>query len=337
MSKISEYQAKATLEDTDLVVIVDNDVPETKVTKNITGATVKTFAEQYDNSTSALTATTKSEAIDELQSIKVDKVAGSDLVEDAKVALYDAHLIDETNPHNTTASEVGAYTTTEVDDIADTKVDKVLGKELSDNNYSDLDVLEVAKIADKVSKVVSTDDAIVAFNGTTGDVKNSKFTMTSLRTQIGKAVSGPTSLYPNDNLTGIVFGPSTLLFSWAGGIVPTTTIGSGPATYTVGGIVGALVSLSNRIGVLNNLTTTSKTDLVTAINEKIAKVTSTDNAIVRFDGTTGAVQNSGVIIDDSGNVELTAADKGVIMKSANGTRYRLTVDDSGNLETEVVV
>ncbi len=35
---------------------------------------------------------------------------------------------------------------------------------------------------------------------------------------------------------------------------------------------------------------------------KVDKITSTDNAIVRFDGTTGALQNSGVIIDDNGNV-----------------------------------
>lgn len=35
---------------------------------------------------------------------------------------------------------------------------------------------------------------------------------------------------------------------------------------------------------------------------KVSKVTSTDNAVVRFDGTSGQVQNSSVIIDDSGNV-----------------------------------
>lgn len=39
-----------------------------------------------------------------------------------------------------------------------------------------------------------------------------------------------------------------------------------------------------------------------AIANKIDKVASTDNAIVRFDGVTGQVQNSGVIINDSGNV-----------------------------------
>lgn len=39
-----------------------------------------------------------------------------------------------------------------------------------------------------------------------------------------------------------------------------------------------------------------------SLNKVVEKVTSTDNAIVRFDGTTGEVQNSGVIIDDSGTI-----------------------------------
>ena len=37
---------------------------------------------------------------------------------------------------------------------------------------------------------------------------------------------------------------------------------------------------------------------------KVEKVASTNNAIVRFDGTTGAVQNSSVIIDDNGNINI---------------------------------
>ena len=40
--------------------------------------------------------------------------------------------------------------------------------------------------------------------------------------------------------------------------------------------------------------------------DKVDKVSSTDNAIVRFDGTTGQVQNSGVVIDDSGNIISTS-------------------------------
>lgn len=38
------------------------------------------------------------------------------------------------------------------------------------------------------------------------------------------------------------------------------------------------------------------------VNNKVDKVISTDNAIVRFNGITGDLQNSGVIIDDSGNI-----------------------------------
>lgn len=38
------------------------------------------------------------------------------------------------------------------------------------------------------------------------------------------------------------------------------------------------------------------------MSQVIPRVTSTDNAIVRFEGTTGAVQNSAVTIDDSGNI-----------------------------------
>ena len=38
------------------------------------------------------------------------------------------------------------------------------------------------------------------------------------------------------------------------------------------------------------------------LSSVVEKVTSTDNAIVRFDGTTGKVQNSAITIDDSGNI-----------------------------------
>lgn len=41
------------------------------------------------------------------------------------------------------------------------------------------------------------------------------------------------------------------------------------------------------------------------ITGKIDKVSSTDNAAVRFDGTTGSVQNSKVLIDDIGSINLT--------------------------------
>lgn len=44
------------------------------------------------------------------------------------------------------------------------------------------------------------------------------------------------------------------------------------------------------------------TDTQAALDDKVSKVTSTDNALVRFDGTTGAVQNSSVVVSDTNAV-----------------------------------
>ena len=51
---------------------------------------------------------------------------------------------------------------------------------------------------------------------------------------------------------------------------------------------------------------------------KVDKVASTDNAIVRFDGTTGAVQNSGVVIDDNGTLLLTSGTGGLGYGTGSG-------------------
>lgn len=58
----------------------------------------------------------------------------------------------------------------------------------------------------------------------------------------------------------------------------------------------------------------------TSVDSKVTKVTSTDNAVVRFDGTTGQVQNSGVIIDDSSNVGIgvTPSAWGSVFRSIEG-------------------
>ncbi|MCT7596435.1 hypothetical protein [Aliarcobacter butzleri] len=65
----------------------------------------------------------------------------------------------------------------------------------------------------------------------------------------------------------------------------------------VGGIKNFLVSPIVPTPINNNEVSNKE-----YTDTKIVKVSSTDNAIVRFNGTTGEVQNSGVIIDDSGNI-----------------------------------
>ena len=54
------------------------------------------------------------------------------------------------------------------------------------------------------------------------------------------------------------------------------------------------------------------------MSQVVEKVASTDNAIVRFDGTTGAVQNSGVIIDDNGNLLVTLGTGGIGYGTGSG-------------------
>ena len=65
-----------------------------------------------------------------------------------------------------------------------------------------------------------------------------------------------------------------------------------PSTTSIG------TTSSTELGYVDGVTSSIQTQL----DNKVSKVTSTDNAIVRFNGTTGAVQNSGVTIDDNGNV-----------------------------------
>ena len=55
-------------------------------------------------------------------------------------------------------------------------------------------------------------------------------------------------------------------------------------------------------------------------NDAVAKVASTDNAIVRFNGATGEVQNSSVLVTDTGNLLVgTTTDNGVDKLRVNGS------------------
>ena len=80
-----------------------------------------------------------------------------------------------------------------------------------------------------------------------------------------------------------------------------STLGNLTVSGTVSGVTKAMVGLSH----VDNTTDANKpisTATQTALNTKVSKVTSTDNALVRFDGTTGDVQNSLVTVDDSGAI-----------------------------------
>ena len=104
-------------------------------------------------------------------------VEGDKLKKGNKIVSYDGHLTNTSNPHSTTANQVGAYSKTEVDNLlANTetllsnKVDKVTGKGLSTNDFTDTfkQALELKKVqdisTDSVTKklVVNYTDATVA-------------------------------------------------------------------------------------------------------------------------------------------------------------------------------
>ena len=104
-------------------------------------------------------------------------VEGDKLKKGNKIVAYDGHLASTSNPHSTTANQVGAYSKIEVDNLlANTetllsnKVDKVTGKGLSTNDFTNTfkQALELKKVqdisTDSVTKklVVNYTDATVA-------------------------------------------------------------------------------------------------------------------------------------------------------------------------------
>lgn len=106
-----------------------------------------------------------------------------------------------------------------------------------------------------------------------------------------------------------------------------------------GSIAGG-VPLSKESTVTSHTSNTSNPHSVTKTQVGLSNVTndvqvkavsSTDNAIVRFDGTSGQVQNSGVVIDDSGNVGIgtSSPNSPLDIKASNSVpMLRLTRSES---------
>lgn len=82
-----------------------------------------------------------------------------------------------------------------------------------------------------------------------------------------------------------------------------------PSTTSIGTIT------STELGYVDGVTSSIQTQL----DNKVVKVTSTDNAIVIFDGTTGNVQNSTILIDDNGNLNITGTGKRITGDFSNAT------------------
>lgn len=103
---------------------------------------------------------------------KVDKVTGKSLVEDTKVTAYDAHLVNTSNPHGVTASQIGAYSTSESDTLLGEKVDKVTGKGLSTNDLTNelLTLLNTNKVKNVTTDAVNNRLVITYTDDTTSEL-----------------------------------------------------------------------------------------------------------------------------------------------------------------------
>jgi len=210
----------------------------------------------------------------------------------------------------------------------------------------------------------STDNAIARFDGATGKVlKNSTVTIDGSGNALGFANVTATGDISGVNITGTgaVSGANVTASSTLSGasasVTGTATIGTVSATnVTVSGVTTlnalnasrALITNATKEVVSSSVTDTElsylsgvTSSIQTQINSKITgPASATDNAVVRFDLTTGKLtKNSGVIIDNSNNItgvnSITANSSGsndTANFNHSGTGDTLQIDHSGSGE-----
>jgi len=121
-------------------------------------------------------------------------------------------------------------------------------------------------------------------------------------------VTGPGSSTDNaavrfDGATGKIIQNSGVIIDDSDNItVPSLSTSVAIVTNGSKQLVSSAVT-ATELGYVSGVTSAIQTQL----NGKVDEVASTDNAVVRFNGTTGSVQNSAVFIDDSNNINTAAS------------------------------
>lgn len=72
-------------------------------------------------------------------------------------------------------------------------------------------------------------------------------------------------------------------------------------------------------------------------SQVVQKVASTDNAVVRFDGVTGQVQDSSILIDDNGNLNITGVGKRITGDFSNATHSNRIAFQTSTLNGSTIV
>jgi hypothetical protein len=185
-------------------------------------------------------------------------VEGNKLKKGNKIVAYDGHLTSTSNPHSTTANQVGAYSKTEVDNLLtntetllSNKVDKVTGKGLSTNDFTDTfkQALELKKVQD-----ISTDSV------------NKKLVVTYTDATVA-------NLNINDIVTDVQVSGATL-DATTNVLTLTSTDGGADVTVDLSDFVnnGELTSaLSGKADKIHSHTTSDITGLDTTLSNKVTK------------------------------------------------------------------
>lgn len=162
----------------------------------------------------------------------------------------------------------------------------------------------------------SVNNEIVLFSGTTGKiikratgtgvVKATSGVYSTGTVSLTTEVSGVLPVANGGTNSSASLSNNRVVASLSGAIaeLPAITASRAIASDT-NGLPVASATTATELGFVSGVTSSIQTQLNTnaaAIATKVTKVASTDNAVVRFDGTGGDVQNSGVTISDTNDV-----------------------------------
>lgn len=197
----------------------------------------------------------------------------------------DAHIARVDNPHSVTKAQVGLGN---VDNTSD------INKPISTATQTALNTKQGVLVSGTNIKTIEGQSLVGSGNIdlTKSDVGLDNVDNTADST---KNVLSATKWTTSRNIT---IGNSTKSVDGAGNVAWTLAeigaIGTNSPAFT-----GTPTATTAAVG--TNTTQLATTAFVNAeiANDAIPRITSTDNAIVRFDGTTGTVQDSGVNIDDN--------------------------------------
>lgn len=196
----------------------------------------------------------------------------------------------------------------------------------------------------------SVDGEIVLFDGATGKLIKSAagtgvvhavsgvYAVGSVL--LGSEVSGVLPIANGGTNSSAALSSNRVMVSVLGSVVENAALTPSRALASgVSGLPTVSATTSTELGYVSGVTSLVQPQfdaLTASVATKVTKVTSTDKAVVRFNGTTGDVQNSLVVISDVGAVSTpssVSASSGVFSGPVSGTTGTFSSTVSGTTGT----